>query len=101
MSNDLKLPKPERLPKDFDIAAYLNAFRALAPIDGVFVGQPDKQTIYEANVVFMDQINKMVAQGFASHSGKSFMISRSVKSVFVGLNVLPIAIYSGAVVVFK
>ncbi|MFA5396950.1 MAG: hypothetical protein WC346_13155 [Methanogenium sp.] len=101
MTEHLELPEPERLPKDFKIGAYLEAFKMLAPVDGVFIGQTDKQTIYYANVAFMNQIKKMTVQGFASYNGKSFIISRAVKSVFVNLNVLPIAIYCGAVIVFK
>jgi hypothetical protein len=88
------------LSQHFNMSEYLRAFKMLAPITGIQEGMPDDMVIYTANCAFIECCERLCKSGSAKKEGGMWVILTSEKNQLVHMNVLPIAIYSGANIVF-
>ena len=88
------------LPMDFDMGEYLRAFKMLAPIAGIKEDMPDSMVIYTANCVFIEYCENLRKSGGAKKEGDLWLVLMTQKEQLVHMNILPIAIHSGANIAF-
>lgn len=88
------------LPPKFNMVEYLRAFRTLAPIAGITENMPDNMVTYTANCAFIDQCEKLRKSGKAKKEDNIWVVLNSERESLVHMNVLLIAIHSGASIAF-
>ena len=89
-----------KLPAEFKISEYLHAFKQLAPISGVNEEMDDNTVIYVANCAFAKYCDSLQKAGVAKQKDTTWTILSSEKTILAHMNVMPIAIHSGANIVF-
>jgi hypothetical protein len=94
------LMEKTQLPENFNITEYLKSFRQLAPIPGITPNTNDETLTFMANSTFYNECKALEKSGMVKHNGSTWIILRRARPLLVKLNIIPIAIYSGAKVFF-
>lgn len=87
-----------KLPKDYDNAEYIKAFRLLDPpkIPNITPYTSDRDVIYWTNKAFEEYMKTLVKIDRARKLGNNnWMISIFAKQIIVNMDILPIILHSG------